>query len=183
MLELDRQFPNSDYVEQVGFLDVVIAFEILPPLEKLGVRHLKYLPEEELLVDAMRKLSRQAGGGLIKLCVCPVGRNAEALETLEKIDTLVVDKTGTLTIGKPDLVAVKPADGIDETEFLAAVAGVEMGSEHPLAHAIVEGAKARGVSPAEATDLASTTGEVIFVDGGYHAIGMAQLENLAPVQS
>ena len=86
-------------------------------------------------------------------------RNAEALETLEKIDTLVVDKTGTLTMGKPYLVAVTPANGIDETEFLAAVAGVEMGSEHPLAHAIVEGAKARGVSPAEATDLASTTGE------------------------
>ncbi|PNQ77283.1 copper-translocating P-type ATPase [Erythrobacter sp. SAORIC-644] len=86
-------------------------------------------------------------------------RNAEALETLEKIDTLVVDKTGTLTMGKPDLVAVTPADGIDESDFLAAVAGVEMGSEHPLAHAIVEGAKARGVSPAEATGLASTTGE------------------------
>ena len=73
-------------------------------------------------------------------------RNAEALETLEKIDTLVVDKTGTLTMGKPDLVAVTPANGIDETEFLAAVAGVEMGSEHPLAHAIVEGAKARGAA-------------------------------------
>ena len=86
-------------------------------------------------------------------------RNAEALETLEKIDTLVVDKTGTLTMGKPDLVAVTPADGIDESDFLAAVAGVEMGSEHPLAHAIVEGARARGVSPADATDLASTTGE------------------------
>ncbi|MBL4718701.1 MAG: heavy metal translocating P-type ATPase [Qipengyuania citrea] len=86
-------------------------------------------------------------------------RNAEALETLEKIDTLVVDKTGTLTMGKPDLVAVHPVEGIDETEFLAAVAGVEMGSEHPLAHAIVEGARARGVSPASATNLASTTGE------------------------
>ena len=86
-------------------------------------------------------------------------RNAEALEILEKIDTLVVDKTGTLTMGKPDLVAVTPANGIDETDFLAAVAGVEMGSEHPLAHAIVEGAKARGVSPTEAKDLASTTGE------------------------
>ena len=100
-------------------------------------------------------------------------RNAEALETLEKIDTLVVDKTGTLTIGKPDLVAVKPADGIDETEFLAAVAGVEMGSGHPLAHAIVEGAKARGVAPANATDLASTTGEGVEanVQGGRVAIG------------
>jgi Cu+-exporting ATPase len=86
-------------------------------------------------------------------------RNAEALETLEKIDTLVVDKTGTLTMGKPDLVAVTPADDIKESDFLAAVAGVEMGSEHPLAYAIVEGARTRGVSPANATDLASTTGE------------------------
>ncbi len=86
-------------------------------------------------------------------------RNAEALETLEKIDTLVVDKTGTLTMGKPDLVAVTTAEDIEEAGFLAAVAGVEMGSEHPLAHAIVEGARARGVSPVEATDLASTTGE------------------------
>lgn len=91
-------------------------------------------------------------------------RNAEALETLEKIDTLVVDKTGTLTMGKPDLVAVDPVEGIDETEFLAAVAGVEMGSEHPLAHAIVEGARSRGVSPADATDLASTTGEGVEAD-------------------
>jgi Cu+-exporting ATPase len=86
-------------------------------------------------------------------------RNAEALETLEKIDTLVVDKTGTLTMGKPDLVAVTPADDIKESDFLAAVAGVEMGSEHPLAYAIVEGARTRGVSPANATDIASTTGE------------------------
>lgn len=91
-------------------------------------------------------------------------RNAEALETLEKIDTLVVDKTGTLTMGKPDLVAVNPVEGIDEAEFLAAVAGVEMGSEHPLAHAIVEGARSRGVSPADATDLASTTGEGVEAD-------------------
>ena len=86
-------------------------------------------------------------------------RNAEALETLEKIDTLVVDKTGTLTMGKPDLVAVTPRDGLDETDFLSAVAAVEAGSEHPLAHAIVEGAKARGVTFQAASDLSSTTGE------------------------
>jgi P-type Cu+ transporter len=86
-------------------------------------------------------------------------RNAEALETLEKIDTLVIDKTGTLTMGKPDLVAVAPREGIQEAELLAAVAGVEMGSEHPLAHAIVEGTRERGVQPAAATGLASTTGE------------------------
>ena len=100
-------------------------------------------------------------------------RNAEALETLEKIDTLVVDKAGPLTMGKPDLVAVSPAPGIDESEFLAAVAAVEMGSEHPLAHAIVEGARSRGVSPATATGLASTTGEGVEanVDGRRIAIG------------
>ena len=86
-------------------------------------------------------------------------RNAEALETLEKIDTLVVDKTGTLTMGKPDLVAVTPRVGLDEAEFLSAVAAVEAGSEHPLAHAIVEGTKARGVAFEAASDLSSTTGE------------------------
>lgn len=86
-------------------------------------------------------------------------RNAEALETLEKIDTLVVDKTGTLTMGKPDLVSVTPQVGLDEAEFLSAVAAVEAGSEHPLAHAIVEGAKARGVAFETASDLSSTTGE------------------------
>src|SRR3546814_9674782 len=86
-------------------------------------------------------------------------RNAEALETLEKIDTLVVDKTGTLTMGKPDLVAVTPRGGIDEADFLGKVAAVETGSEHPLAHAIVEGAKSRGVAFEAASDLSSTTGE------------------------
>ena len=86
-------------------------------------------------------------------------RNAEALETLEKIDTLVVDKTGTLTMGKPDLVAVTPRVALDEAEFLSAVAAVEAGSEHPLAHAIVEGTKARGVAFEAAYDLSSITGE------------------------
>ncbi|RKF20770.1 heavy metal translocating P-type ATPase [Altericroceibacterium spongiae] len=86
-------------------------------------------------------------------------RNAEALETLEKIDTLVVDKTGTLTMGKPDLVSVTPRVALDEAEFLSAVAAVEAGSEHPLAHAIVEGTKARGVAFEAAYDLSSITGE------------------------
>jgi P-type Cu+ transporter len=104
-------------------------------------------------------------------------RNAEALETLEKIDTLVVDKTGTLTMGKPDLVAVTPSDGIDEAELLSAVAAVEAGSEHPLAHAIVEGAKARGVSFQPASGLASTTGEGVeaSVAGRCIAIGNEKL--------
>lgn len=104
-------------------------------------------------------------------------RNAEALETLEKVDTLVIDKTGTITMGKPDLVSVKPRDGIDEVEFLSAVAAVEAGSEHPLAHAIVEGARARGIAVRPATDLASTTGEGVEaqVGGRRVAIGNEKL--------
>ena len=62
-------------------------------------------------------------------------KNAEALEALEKVDTLVVDKTGTLTEGKPRLVAVVPADGVTEDELLRLAAGLERGSEHPLAAA------------------------------------------------
>src|SRR5690606_23656757 len=99
-------------------------------------------------------------------------RNAEALETLEKIDTLVIDKTGTLTMGKPDLVAVTPREGVDERELLSAVAGVEMGSEHPLAHAIVEGTRERGVQPTAATELASTTGEGVQAQVGARRVAI-----------
>jgi len=88
-------------------------------------------------------------------------KNAEALETLEKIDTLVVDKTGTLTRGKPDLVDVKPQSDFDEQELLSLVAAVERGSEHPLAHAIVEGAQNRGAAILDASDIESVTGEGI----------------------
>ena len=66
-------------------------------------------------------------------------KNAEALETLEKVDTLVVDKTGTLTEGKPRLVSVVAAAGVTEAEVLALAAGLERGSEHPLAAAILAG--------------------------------------------
>jgi Cu+-exporting ATPase len=86
-------------------------------------------------------------------------RNAEALEALEAIDTIVVDKTGTLTMGKPALVEVRAHGGVGEARLLAAAAAVEMGSEHPLAHAIVEGTRARGITPGEAKALASVTGE------------------------
>ncbi|WP_369026939.1 heavy metal translocating P-type ATPase [Qipengyuania sp. RANM35] len=121
-------------------------------------------------------------------------RNAEALETLEKIDTLVVDKTGTLTMGKPDLVAVTPRDGLDETDFLAAVAAVEAGSEHPLAHAIVEGAKARGATFQAASDLSSTTGEGVEARVGsrkvaigneklMHRLGIEDLEWLGSAEA
>ncbi|MDT0576603.1 heavy metal translocating P-type ATPase [Croceicoccus sp. F390] len=91
-------------------------------------------------------------------------RSAEALETLEKIDTLVVDKTGTLTMGKPDLVTVIPYGTVTEEDLLAFAAAVERGSEHPLGAAIVAGAEARGVRHEEATGLSSTTGEGIEAD-------------------
>ncbi|MFH2053017.1 MAG: heavy metal translocating P-type ATPase [bacterium] len=86
-------------------------------------------------------------------------RDAEALEVLEKIDTLVVDKTGTLTEGKPRLVRVEAASGHDEAEVLRLAAGLERGSEHPLAEAILSGARERGVEPADAEDFDSITGQ------------------------
>jgi Cu+-exporting ATPase len=86
-------------------------------------------------------------------------KNAEALETFEKIDTIVVDKTGTLTEGKPKLVSVEPESGLDADELLALVAAIELASEHPLAAAIVEGAKDRNLKLASASDFQSVTGE------------------------
>ena len=73
-------------------------------------------------------------------------KNAEAIELMRKVDTLVVDKTGTLTEGKPQLVSVEPAEGFDASELLRLAATLERGSEHPLAAAIVKGAEDRGVS-------------------------------------
>ena len=70
-------------------------------------------------------------------------RDAEALERLERIDTIVIDKTGTLTEGKPKVVAIIPADGFDENELLRLAASVERGSEHPLAQAILNAARER----------------------------------------
>ena len=94
-------------------------------------------------------------------------KNAESLEVMEKIDTLVVDKTGTLTEGKPRLVSVSPVEGLDEKQFLRLAASLERGSEHPLAAAIVAGAENRGVDLAEATDFESITGKGVVgtVDG------------------
>ena len=74
-------------------------------------------------------------------------KNAEAIELLHQADTLVVDKTGTLTEGKPKLVAVEPAAGFDEKRLLYLAASLERGSEHPLAHAITMGAQDRGIAP------------------------------------
>ncbi len=86
-------------------------------------------------------------------------KNAEALELMEKIDTLIVDKTGTLTIGKPRLIEVVAINGFEEGEILGFAASLEKGSEHPLAAAIVEGADERGVVIEKATDFESHTGK------------------------
>ena len=85
-------------------------------------------------------------------------RNAEALERLEKVDTLVVDKTGTLTEGKPRLVSIVAGDSTPESQVLALASGLERGSEHPLAAAILGGSAERGVRPAEVTDFRALTG-------------------------
>jgi Cu+-exporting ATPase len=85
-------------------------------------------------------------------------RNAEAIEAMERVDTLVVDKTGTLTEGKPRLVRVVTAQGLSEKELLLAASSVEQGSEHPLATAVVQGARERGVTPERVADFSSVTG-------------------------
>ena len=86
-------------------------------------------------------------------------RDAEAIEVLRQVDTLVVDKTGTLTEGRPKLVSVVPVDGQREDELLRLAASLERGSEHPLAAAIVRGAAERGVALADVADFASVTGK------------------------
>ena len=85
-------------------------------------------------------------------------KNAEALELLEKVDTLVVDKTGTLTEGSPRLVSVVAAPGFEELDLLRLAAGLERASEHPLAAAVVQGSKDRGAEPARVSDFQSVTG-------------------------
>ncbi len=104
-------------------------------------------------------------------------KNAEALERFEKVDTLIVDKTGTLTMGKPRLVAVLPEDGHDEAEVLRLAASLERGSEHPLAEAIVRGAEERGVDMAKADDFEAVTGKGVrgIVDGKSVALGNRKL--------
>ena len=100
-------------------------------------------------------------------------RNAEALEVLEKVDTVVVDKTGTLTEGKPALTTVVAAAGLDEPTLLKLVASLEKVSEHPLATAIVRGAEERGVKTVEVADFQSVTGKGVqgVVEGRKVAVG------------
>ena len=100
-------------------------------------------------------------------------RDAEALERFAKVDTLVVDKTGTLTEGRPTLTDVVPADGFDEAVVLALAASLEKSSEHPLAEAVMTGAAARGAKPGPVTDFESVTGKGVrgIVGGKSAALG------------
>ena len=174
------------------FVPIVIAVAILT----FGIWAL-YGPEPQLahaLVNAVAVL--------IIACPCALGlatpmsimvgtgrgaeagvliRDAEALETLERITTIVVDKTGTLTEGKPTLVTVAAQPGIDEITLLRVAASLEHVSEHPLAAAIVDGARSRNVAFAQVTEFQSVTGKGVVgtVEGRHVAIGnLRHLENL-----
>ena len=104
-------------------------------------------------------------------------KNAEALEVMEKVDTLIVDKTGTLTEGKPRLASVTPVAGQDENELLRLAASLERGSEHPLAAAIVAGAEQRNLKMADTKDFQSVTGKGVTGQVNEHhvALGNASL--------
>src|SRR5205823_2214483 len=99
-------------------------------------------------------------------------KQAEALEVLERVDTLVVDKTGTLTEGRPRLVSVEVVPGLEEREALALAAGLEQASEHPLSAAIVEGAQARGLVPPGATEFHARPGKGVTGTVGGRAVAL-----------
>ena len=114
-------------------------------------------------------------------------RDAAALETFEKVDTLIIDKTGTLTEGKPKLIKLIALSGFDEKTLLRLAASLEQGSEHPLAAAIVRGASDRQVELAVATDFQSVTGKGVTgtIDGRKIALGnkaLLQSFNIIPDQ-
>jgi Cu+-exporting ATPase len=110
-------------------------------------------------------------------------KNAEALERFERVDTLVVDKTGTLTEGKPKVTALKATSGIGENELLRLAATLERGSEHPLAAAIVDAAKERGLKLGEARDFDSPVGKGVTgtVDGHKLVIGSHRIMTEAKI--
>ena len=113
---------------------------------------------------------RGAGAGILI-------RNAESLETFGKVDTLIVDKTGTLTEGKPTLASVLPQPGISEAELLQLVASLERSSEHPLAAAIVKGAEARKLTLTDVQGFSSTTGKGVkgAIAGKQVAVGNTEM--------
>ncbi|MHC4161908.1 MAG: heavy metal translocating P-type ATPase [Planctomycetota bacterium] len=112
-------------------------------------------------------------------------KDAEAIEVMREVDTLVVDKTGTLTVGRPEIVAVKPAKGWDERTLLRLAASLERRSEHPLAAAIVRGAEERNLALVEAESFASVTGQGVkgLVEARRVALGNHGLMDELAVQT
>ena len=105
-------------------------------------------------------------------------KNAEALETMEKVDTLVIDKTGTLTEGKPQLVTLIVREGLDERDVLRLAASLERSSEHPLAEAVVRGAQARGMELTAPERFESLTGEGVIGSVDAHSVAVGNLRLL-----
>ena len=116
-------------------------------------------------VSIMVAMGKGAAGGVLF-------KNAEAIELMRKVDTLVVDKTGTLTVGKPKLNFVVSNDGYDEKSLLLYAASIERGSEHPLAAAIVAGAQEKGVTPKNADSFQSRTGKGVTGKVEGHAVAL-----------
>jgi Cu+-exporting ATPase len=108
-------------------------------------------------------------------------KSAEALEHMEKVNTLVVDKTGTLTEGKPKVTAIVPAPGFSESELLPLAASLERSSEHPLAAAIVNAAKDRGATTQEPTDFASVTGKGVTGKIGDRSVALGNARLMADI--
>ncbi len=121
-------------------------------------------------MSIMVAVGKGAGAGVLI-------KSAESLERMEKVDTLVVDKTGTLTEGKPRVTAIVPAPGLTEADLLRLAASLERSSEHPLAAAVVAAAKERGIAVEEPSEFASVTGKGVTgkVGGRSVALGNAKL--------
>ena len=109
-------------------------------------------------------------------------RNAEAIEVMRTVDTLVVDKTGTLTVGKPALASVVAMEGVDENEMLRLAASIERASEHPLAAAIVAGAEQRGLHVPKAQHFESVTGKGVYGAAEGHRIAIGNRAMLEEVR-
>jgi Cu+-exporting ATPase len=123
-------------------------------------------------MSIMVAVGKGAGAGVLF-------KSAESLERLEKVDTLVVDKTGTLTEGKPSVTSLVPADGLTEDELLRLAASLERPSEHPLAAAILAVAKAKTLSVEEPADFASVTGKGVFGTVGGRSVILGNDELMA----
>jgi Cu+-exporting ATPase len=112
-------------------------------------------------------------------------KNAEALERMEKVDTLVIDKTGTLTEGRPSVVAIRTTSGVEENELLRLAASLEIASEHPLAAAIVRSAKERGLELSAVSEFDSPVGKGVtgLVDGKRIVIGNVRIMEQAKIET